>query len=85
VVKRVAAVGPLSLSIAAGRLLGPGLDAPLSPDQEKRLGPAFALPRLSIFLLGDNPPESLDSRDYGAVSIEAVSGRVLLFGSRVRS
>jgi signal peptidase I len=85
VVKRVAAVGPLTLSVAAGHLLGPELDAPLSSSQEERIGPAFDLPRLSLFLLGDNPRESLDSRDYGAVPIEAVSGRVLLFGSRARS
>jgi type IV secretory pathway protease TraF len=39
----------------------------------------------AFFLLGDNPSESIDSRDYGAVPIEAVSGRVLLFGSRARS
>lgn len=85
VVKRVAAAGPRSLSVAAGRLLGPGLDAPLSPEQEGRIGPALELPALSFFLLGDNPPESLDSRDYGAVPIEAVSGRVLLFAARARS
>jgi len=85
VVKRVAAVGPRSLSVVAGRLLGPALDAPLSPDQERRLGSGLELPALYLFLLGDNPPESLDSRDYGGVPIEAVSGRVLLFGARARS
>jgi signal peptidase I len=85
VVKRVAAVGPLALSAAAGRLLGPSLDSPLSPEQEERLGPSLDLPPLSLFLLGDNPAESIDSRDYGAVPIEAVSGRVLLFGAGTRS
>jgi signal peptidase I len=85
VVKRVAAVGPLSLLVVAGRLLGPGLDAPLSSDQERLLGRGLDLPPRGLFLLGDNPAESLDSRDYGAVPIDAVSGRVLLFGSRARS
>ena len=85
VVKRVAAAGPASLAVAAGRLLGPGLDASLTPSQERRLGPVLDLARSSVFLLGDNPPESLDSRDYGAVSIEAVSGRVLFLGSRAGS
>lgn len=83
VVKRVAAAGPATLRTAAGRLLGPGLDLPLSADQEGRivaaLGPALELPAGELFLAGDNPPESLDSRDYGGVPIEAVSGRVLLF------
>ena len=85
VVKRVAAVGPESLSVAASRLLGLGLDAPLSPDQEERIGPSLEIPARSLLLLGDNPAESVDSRDYGAVAIEAVSGRVLTFGSRARS
>ena len=85
VVKRVAAAGPLSLSVAAGRMLGPGLDAALSPDQERIMGRGIDLPARELLLLGDNPAESVDSRDYGAVSIDAVSGRVLVFGSRARS
>ena len=85
VVKRVAAVGPLSLSVAAGRLLGPALDAPLSPDQERLIGDYLDLAPLRFFLLGDNPAESLDSRDYGPVPVEAVSGRILLFGPRASS
>jgi signal peptidase I len=85
VVKRVAAAGPLSLSVAAGRLVGPGLDAALSARQAERMGDEVELPAGRLFLLGDNPPESLDSRDYGPVPIEAVSGRVLLFGRWDRS
>jgi type IV secretory pathway protease TraF len=84
-VKRVAAAGPLKLSVAAGHLVGPGLDAPLSEDQAARLSDGVVLLPDAFYLLGDNPPESIDSRDYGAVPIEAVSGRVLLFGSRARS
>ncbi len=38
---------------------------------------------LEVWLLGDNPPDSLDSRSYGAVPVEKVAGRVLLF--RLRS
>jgi signal peptidase I len=85
VVKRVAAAGPMVLSTAAGRLLGPALDAALSPAQEARIGASLDLAADSFFLLGDNPPESLDSRDYGPVPIEALSGRVLLFGGWARS
>jgi len=36
----------------------------------------------SVWLLGDNPAESLDSRSYGAVPVEEIAGRVLLFGPR---
>lgn len=85
VVKRVAAAGPAALSVAAGRLLGPGLDAALSEEQAARLEEEFAagsggrLPEGSVFLLGDNPTESIDSRDYGPLPVEALSGRVLLF------
>jgi signal peptidase I len=84
VVKRIAASGPLKLSVAAGHLVGPGLDAPLSEDQAAQLALGVELPADAFYLLGDNPPESIDSRDYGAVPIEAVSGRVLLFDSRAR-
>jgi signal peptidase I len=79
VVKRVAAAGPIELSIAAARLLGPGIDLPLEPEARGRAGGSLRVPALSYFLLGDNPPESVDSRDYGPVPIEAVAGRVLLF------
>ncbi len=84
VVKRVAAAGPMDLRVDAGRLVGPALDAPLSAQQEARLGSSLRVPELSFFLLGDNPGESLDSRDYGPVPIEAVSGRVLVFGGWAR-
>ena len=80
VVKRVAAAGPTLLSVAAGRLVGTALDAALTAEQAGRIGGELALPAGALFLLGDNPPESLDSRDYGPVPIEAVSGRVILFG-----
>jgi signal peptidase I len=47
---------------------------------DSTIGSGRGLGADSLFLLGDNPPESLDSRDYGPIPIEAVSGRVLLFG-----
>jgi signal peptidase I len=82
IVKRVAAVGSVSLSYVAGRLVGPGVDASISAALAARIGSALAIPEGSLFLLGDNPPESLDSREYGPVSIESISGKVLLFGSK---
>lgn len=33
----------------------------------------------SIYVLGDNPPESLDSREYGRLPVEDLVGKVLLF------
>lgn len=47
----------------------------------KRVG-AWALPdRVQgdrVYLLGDNPSESSDSREYGPIPVESVSGRVIL-------
>ena len=33
-----------------------------------------------VFIVGDNPAESLDSREYGEVAVEKIAGRVLIFG-----
>jgi signal peptidase I len=77
VVKRVAAAGPATLSAAAGHLLGPGVDEPLTSEQAQRIGRSLELASGFVLLFGDNPGESLDSRDYGPVRIEDVSGRVL--------
>ena len=51
----------------------------------KRVGAVLEGPDPSLILLGDNPDESLDSRDYGNVPIEAVSGKVLVFATWARS
>jgi signal peptidase I len=37
----------------------------------------IAVPDSAVFLLGDNPAESLDSREYGPVPVEEIAGRVL--------
>ena len=85
IVKRVGSVGPQTLAVDADRLVGPGLDAPLSAEEAVRFGRGIELSAGELILLGDNPLESLDSREYGPVPIEAVSGRVLSFGKWARS
>jgi signal peptidase I len=77
VLKRVAAAGPTALVVEAGRLLGPGIDVELGEAARARFGPVPALPAGRYLLLGDNLPESLDSREYGPVPIEAIFGKVL--------
>jgi len=64
VVKRVAMEGPGFYS-AAG---------------DGALGMDVFVPSEAYFLLGDNPLESIDSREYGAVPVEAIRGKVLLLG-----
>jgi signal peptidase I len=41
---------------------------------------ASLAPEGAFVLLGDNSPESVDSREYGPVAFDALRGRVLLFG-----
>lgn len=40
--------------------------------------PGFPADEPSLFLMGDNPAESLDSRKYGLLPVESVLGRVIL-------
>jgi signal peptidase I len=83
VVKRVAAVGPVRLVVAAGALVGPLIDAPLDAGRSAELGDSLFVPAGSVLLLGDNVAESVDSRDYGPVSIDLIFGRVC--ASRLRT
>jgi signal peptidase I len=77
VVKRVAVRGPLLLEGRDGHLRGGDLDLELDPGAAAVIGRVVELPPSTVFLLGDNLPESVDSRSYGPVSDEAIVGRVL--------
>ncbi len=76
-VKRVAAVGPAELAVAAERLVGPSVDAFLGRERAAALGTRLLVPEGSVYLLGDNQLESVDSREYGPLPIDLVYGRVL--------
>lgn len=62
------------------RILGlPGDQVILSPDQAEKFGKRLlVIPDGHLWLEGDNPLNSSDSRDYGPVPAELVIGRVLL-------
>ena len=63
VVKRVTAVGPArETSASSGK-----------PQGASNAG----LPAEEVFLLGDNPVESRDSREYGPVRIDRIAGKIL--------
>lgn len=82
VLKRVAALGGDRVAIDDGVLVVNGT-AVVEPyfDQTRvdgeYLGPA-TVPPGTVWVLGDNRGESIDSRAFGAVPVESVVGRVVL-------
>lgn len=78
VVKRVFEVGPAFLRSEAGFLSARGGVVPAAPGA--RLAGSTFLEAGRAFVVGDNADESVDSRSYGPVPIEAIVGKVLLYG-----
>ncbi len=80
VVKRVVAVGGDEVGIEDGVLVVNGVArSEAYVDQETIDGVYFGpveVPVGTVFVMGDNRAESVDSREYGAVSIDDVVGRV---------
>lgn len=79
VVKRVVAVGGDLIGIEDGVLIrnGRAVDEPYTNQDQMGgyyWGP-ITVPEGQVFLLGDNRLESVDSREYGPVSIDAIDGR----------
>ena len=82
VVKRVVAVGGDSIGIEDGVLVRNGVAVDESYANHDQMGGYFwgpeVVPAGSVFLLGDNRLESHDSRSYGAVPADSISGYYLL-------
>lgn len=79
VVKRVVAIGGDLIGIEDGVLMRNGrpVDEPYANQDQMGgyyWGPV-TVPDGQVFLLGDNRLESVDSREYGPLSIDAIEGR----------
>lgn len=80
-VKRIAAVGGDRVAIRDGRLVVNGRRV-AEPWSDPRLidsvyfGPVD-VPAGSVFVLGDNRADSVDSRDFGPVAVHQLDGRVM--------
>lgn len=49
----------------------------IRPDKKYLFNDFTKVPKHAIFFLGDNQPESTDSRDFGFVSTDRIEGKVL--------
>lgn len=78
-IKRVFEMGPAYLTVEGRSLHGRGGSVSLSDRLLSHLRGGLYVPPGYVFVVGDNPGESYDSREYGSVPIEKVRGKVLLF------
>lgn len=79
-VKRVIAVGGETVEVRAGQLLIDGqvvAEPYLAPGTVTNDFEPVVVPVGSLFVMGDNRPDSFDSRAWGPIDAESVVGRVL--------
>lgn len=79
VVKRCVAVAGDPIEIRGGRLVLSRIELPLTAAQERHFSVYTSVPPGTIFVAGDNLRNSIDSRDYGFIRVENVTGKVILF------
>ncbi len=80
VVKRCAAVAGAQLDFLMQpeySLAANGKRIRLTAEQYAGLSPFLTVPDGYVLALGDNPAESIDSRDYGFVSIKNITGKII--------
>lgn len=75
VVKRVAGLPGMPMTVAGHTLEVGDRAVSLTPAQEYWLSSCAAVPQDSMFVLGDNSDRSQDSRDWGFVPLGDVVGR----------
>ncbi len=77
VVKRCVGVGGTSVKNMGSELLIGEVSIPIGEIRARELLDLEAIPEGKVFLLGDNREVSFDSRSYGLVDADRISGRVL--------
>ena len=78
-VKRVVALGGETVELRKGKLYinGKLIDEPYAVNDGSNYGP-FKVPTGNVFCMGDNRPDSRDSRSFGPVPVRSIIGRVFL-------
>ncbi len=81
IVKRVVATGGQTVEIYEGVLLVDGRIVSDAYADSRQMGGIFfgpeRVPEDFVFLMGDNRIASVDSRDFGAVSVDAIRGTII--------
>ncbi|MCW2495846.1 MAG: signal peptidase [Jatrophihabitans sp.] len=81
VITRVVAVAGQTVAAHDGRLLVDGRPRGLAPTLPPGTAAVVTVPQNTVYVLGDNRPESLGSNQYGPVPIQNVSQRVVGIGT----
>jgi signal peptidase I len=76
-VKRCLAVAGDTLLVSGHDLVFGGRRLPLKFYQENLLGETYTVPAGTVYLVGDNPGHSADSRTYGSVPPDRLIGAML--------
>lgn len=75
--KRIVAIGPAEVSLKKGHLYVDGQASPPPQGNEEPVDlpdATWQVTRGEVFVAGDNRKDSLDSRDYGPISMSALRG-----------
>jgi signal peptidase I len=81
-IKRVIAVGGQTIELVDGKVVvdGVALEEPYTygkPSEPQVQTYPYAVPEGSVWVMGDNRTDSLDSRSFGAVPLDSVRGKAV--------
>ncbi len=76
-IKRVFDIGPAYIRVQDGMLYGRGGELPMAGSTIQTAGQSSYISPGQVFITGDNPALSYDSRYYGSIPIENIRGKVL--------